>query len=90
MPRPVEFEPRRQGRPPIIPTIELETGRGAVYSTIVFLEEENMKLSETVDRLMNEGLVKSEKMLEELKQIKLHLASMSDAHVDEESIREDS
>lgn len=46
----------------------------------------DMKLEETVDRLLNEQIEKLEQLVIETQQVKLHLAHMSNAHISEDDV----
>ena len=81
-----EFYPERQGRPITRDTVDLESGQTIVQSRQVILWEEYMELKEMMERLLEEHIAKTQELLIEAKQIKLHLASMSGENIDEESI----
>ena len=81
-----EFYPKRQGRPVSLETVDLESGQTTLLYSYLALKEEYDKMEETLDRLLSEQIQKVTEMLIELKQIKLHLASMSDEPISEEDI----
>lgn len=78
-----EFYPKKQGRPETPETKDLETGQSSLYSSYSSLWEEYVELKDLMDRLINEQISKITEVLIELQQIKFHLASMSDAGIDE-------
>ena len=82
----VEFYPERQGRPFSPETRDLETGQTSLYHTYIALKEEYTKVEKLLDKFLNEVVQKMEEQTIELKQIKLHLASMSDEPIDEDSV----
>ena len=84
MPRKVEeFYPQKQGRPLTLPLTDLETGANLV--TITFASHAQEAIA--VEALLREKFgIQSEQLvalLRELIDMKLHLASMSDAHVED-------
>ena len=81
-----EFIKIKQGRPLAPSGIELETRQGYFTSTIIYLQEENVALKELLDKLLNEQIQKLEELRIELVQMKLHLASMSEADVSEDDV----
>jgi len=83
-----EFYPDKQGRPQTPESIDLETGRGALYSNYVILKEENVALEALLDKLLNEQIQQLEKLLIEARQVKLHLASLSGEHINEQDAEE--
>ncbi len=84
-----EFYPRRQGRPMSPDTRDLETGQTYLYSSYIALMEEYMGLKDIVERLLNDQIAYSEKMLNEARQIKLHLASLSEENVQAEDVEDE-
>ena len=89
-----EFYPERQGRPVLIPisdkAIDIDKGIVAGISTayIKYVQGEFTVLEETIKQLSNEQIILLQKLLTEIIQSRLHLASLSDADVDEKSARE--
>ena len=81
-----EFYPKRQGRPEAPEFRDLESGMNSVLSTYLFYKEEYSKVEALFERLMEEFIQKMETQTLELKQIKLHLASLSDEPIDEDSV----
>ncbi len=82
----VELYPEKQGRPASLETRDLETRRGSLYSISTSLLEEYVQVKDLLDKLLNEQITKAQQTLIELQQIKLHLASMSDAPIDEQDV----
>lgn len=79
-----EFYPKKQGRPYSPPTRDLETGETSLYSSYISLWEEYVELQTLLDDLLNEQIQKMQQTLIELKQIKLHLASLSGEAISKE------
>lgn len=84
MPRKVEeFYPQKQGRPLTVPLTDFETGANLVTITLVSHEQEAIR----VEALLKEKFgIQSEQLralLNELIEMKLHLASISDANVED-------
>lgn len=85
----VEFYEERQGRPASRVMLDLEKRQPSIsYSQISVIVNEILEdaMKEELAEIVN----KLEETIVELKQVKLHLASMSDEPVDEESTRDDS
>ena len=81
-----EFYPTKQGRPYSPETRDLETRQGSIYSAYNSLQSEYMELKDLMDKLINEQIAQIQEMLIELRQIKLHLASMSNESIDESDV----
>ncbi len=81
-----EFYPEMQARPLAQETRDLETRQTSLYTIYIALWEEYMRLLTLVDRLLNEQIELLGQLTLESKQIKLHLASMSDTPIDEDDV----
>lgn len=81
-----EFYPEKQGRPKTPELRDLESGQSSVYYISTILQEEYVNLQDKIDELLNEEIDKVQQVLIELKQIKLHLASMSNEDIDKEDV----
>ena len=73
-----EFYPTKQGRPASPETRDLETGQTSLYSSYNALWEEYVELKDLLDKLLNEQIQNLQRLVIEIQQVKLHLASMSD------------
>ena len=76
-----EFYPSKQGRPKT-----RSTNQVLVSSTIVSIVEEQVQIKDILDKLLNEMIQQQEKILIELQQMRLHLASLSKDDIDEEDV----
>lgn len=81
-----EFYPERQGRPFAPETTDLETGQTLLFHSYLALKEEYVKVEKLFERLLNELVQKMVEQTIELKQVKLHLASMSEEDISEEDV----
>ena len=84
-----EFYPTKQGRPKTPDVIDLESGFSTVYESYTVLKGEYDKVEALLDKLLSEQIAKIQELLIEVKQIKLHLASLSDANIDERDVDTD-
>ncbi len=84
-----EFYPERQGRPAGIETVDLESGQNSLLFSYLSLRGEYTKVEALLDRLLSELVQKMEAQTRELREVKLHLASMSDAQVEDAHLEED-
>lgn len=82
------FYPNKYGKPKYRPfrKIDFESGRtiAEVKNNIVW--EDYVGLQNKLDTLLNEQISQLEKLLIEAKQMKLHLASMSEEDISEDDI----
>ena len=81
----VEFYEDKQGRPTTKQTADMGSNRPAFVALYVSREEFNEMQIELKEQIEEQTTVLEQTLLE-LKQIKLHLASMSQEDIDEESI----
>ncbi len=81
-----EFYQRRQGRPIVRAIIELESGQTPLTSSYLALKEEYEQVKVILEKLLNEQIQQLNQLILEAKQNNLHLASLSDADVDEEDV----
>ena len=81
-----EFYPNKQGRPAALETIDLESGQTLHQLGYISLKEEYDKVEALLDKLLSEQIQKVTEVLIELKQIKLHLASMSEEDISEKDV----
>ena len=86
MQKSVEFYPRRQGRPQGRELVDLESGQTPATSSAINLKEEYEKVEKLLKELLSEQTSKMTEILIEIKQAKLHLASMSDEPISEEDV----
>ncbi len=84
MPRKVEeFYPQKQGRPLTLPLTDLETGASLVTITLVSIEQENIRVEALLKEKFGIQATQLRALLLELIEMKLHLASLSDANVED-------
>ena len=84
--REIKFYQPREGKPPGSRTVDFETRQISLYSSYNSLWREYMEVRDLLDRLLNEQIQQLEQLVLEAKQIKLHLASMSDEPISEDSV----
>ena len=85
----VEFYPRKQGRPYQPRTIDLEAGVTLSQLNANNIQDEYVDLKDTLEDKFDENITRIEEMLLELKQIKLHVASLSDETIKEDDVDAD-
>ncbi len=84
MPRKVEeFYPQKQGRPLTLPLTDLETGANLVTITLVSHEQEAIRVEALLEEKFGIQAEQLQAMIREMVEIKLHLASISDANVED-------
>ena len=85
----VEFYPRKQGRPYQPRTIDLEAGVTLSQLNANNIQDEYVELLTTLEDKFDEQISRVEEILLELKQIKLHMASMSDESIEDNDVGEE-
>ena len=84
MPRKVEeFYPHKQGRPLTLPLTDLETGANLVTITLVSHEQEAIRVEALLREKFGIQAEQLREMISEMIEMKLHLASLSDADVED-------
>ncbi len=83
MPRREEFYPRKQGRPLTLPLTDLETGSSLVTITFASHAQEAIEVEALLREKFGIQAEQLREMISELIEMKLHLASLSDAHVED-------
>jgi len=84
-----EFYTEKQGRPTSDIAIDIDKGTPTVaLNNIRFIRGEIVELQNALATVMNDQVVLLEKIRIEMVQAKLHLASLSNEPIDEESARE--
>ena len=81
-----DYDELEQGIPKNKKMSDLETGRLHVVGVQYVKQEDFDELQESLKNQLNEQATLLEQQLIELKQIKLHLASMSDEPITEEDV----
>ena len=85
----VEVKLREQGRPSGRVSIELATGGAPVVGLHILLKEELDRVEKLLDRLLNEQIGQLDRLIDIAEKSMLHLASLSDAEVDEANLEEE-
>lgn len=78
-----EHYPKKQGRPQGTRTLDLEGGESSLQYNYIYLKGEYDKVEALLEKTQNELIAKVTELIIEMQQVKLHLASMSDADVGE-------
>lgn len=78
-----EHYPKKQGRPQGTRTLDLEGGESSLQYNYVYLKGEYDKVEALLEKTQNELIAQMQQLILEMKQIKLHLAGMSDEDVQE-------
>lgn len=79
-----EAHTRKMARPIAPELTDFETGQSTIYNSYIYYKGEYEKVEKLLDTLLNEQIQQLEKLLIEAKQVKLHLASISEEDISEE------